>query len=222
MRRILDLGASAGATTTAFKRAWPDAEVHGIDISAPMLRYAHLRAVEQDIEVHFKQMRAEEMRYPDGHFDVVFALLFFHEVPVPIARRVIAEAYRVLRPGGTFTVLDFSGDRGRDVYSMFFAEMDAADNGEPFLPGYVRSNIEDLMSSAGLVMRPYNAMDPGATLRTGGQRRTSPRSRRVLARATISPSSDTVRTTGESAAANNASTATSTMRSIGRRTGVSS
>lgn len=167
VRRILDLGASAGATSTAFKRAWPDAEVHGIDISAPMLRYAHLRAVEQDIEVHFKQMRAEEMRYPDGHFDVVFALLFFHEVPVPIARRVIAEAYRVLRPGGTFTVLDFSGDRGRDVYSMFFAEMDAADNGEPFLPGYVRSNIEDLMSSAGFVMRPYNAMDPGAALRTG-------------------------------------------------------
>ncbi len=165
--RVLDLGASAGATTTAFKRAYPDAEVHGIDVSAAMVRYAHLRAVEQNIDVHFKQMLAEDMRYPDGHFDVVFALLFFHEVPVPIARRVIAEAFRVLRPGGTFTVLDFSGDRGRDVYSMFFAEMDAADNGEPFLPGFIRSNIEDLMSAAGFVMRAYNPMDQGAALRTG-------------------------------------------------------
>ncbi|HPF27694.1 MAG TPA: class I SAM-dependent methyltransferase, partial [Steroidobacteraceae bacterium] len=54
--RILDLGCSAGATTTALKQTHPGAEVTGIDIAAPMVRYAHLRAVEQNIDVHFKQM----------------------------------------------------------------------------------------------------------------------------------------------------------------------
>jgi ubiquinone/menaquinone biosynthesis C-methylase UbiE len=157
VRRILDLGCSAGATTTALKLAHPGAEVTGIDVSAPMLRYAHLRAVEQGIEVHFRQMAAEQLTYPDGQFDMVLAMLLFHEVPTAVGRRIVEEAFRVLRPGGTFTILDFSGDRERDVYSMFFAEMDAADNGEPYLPGYVRSNVEDVMREAGFEMlRPYD------------------------------------------------------------------
>jgi SAM-dependent methyltransferase len=167
VRRILDLGCSAGATTTALKEVWPEAEVHGIDLSAHMVRYAHLRAVEQGVDVHFKQMPAESLRYPAAHFDMVLAMLLFHEIPTPVARRVIAEAFRVLRPGGTFTFLDFGGERGSDVYSMFFAEMDAADNGEPYLTEYRRSNVEDLVHEAGFELRPYDPSDPGAGLRSG-------------------------------------------------------
>lgn len=98
VRRILDLGCSAGATTTALKAIWPEAEVHGVDLSAHMVRYAHLRAVEQGLDVQFRQMPAESLRYPDGHFDMVLAMLLFHEIPTSIARRVIGEAFRVLRP----------------------------------------------------------------------------------------------------------------------------
>ncbi len=162
--RILDLGVSAGATTIALKERHPDAEVWGIDISAPMVRYAHLRALEAGAELHLRQMAAEDLDFPDGHFDAVLAMLLFHELPLPVAHEVIAEVYRVLRPGGTFTVLDFPGDRTRDVYSMFFVEMDAADNGELYLPGYVRSNIEDLLVEAGFELKSY---DPKAALRTG-------------------------------------------------------
>ncbi len=83
---------------------------------------------------------------------------------MPIAKQIIAEVFRVLRPGGVFTLFDFSGDRSRDVYSMFFAEMDAADNGEPYLPDYVRSNVEDLLEAAGFNLLSY---DPGAALTRG-------------------------------------------------------
>jgi len=164
VRRILDLGCSAGATTTALKRQHPGADVTGIDVSAAMLRYAHLRAIEQDVEVHFRQMPAESLRFADGHFDMVLAMLLFHEVPATVGRQIVEEAFRVLRPGGTFTVLDFTGDRERDVYSMFFAEMDAADNGEPYLPGYVRSNVEDVMREVGFDVQPY---DPRTALTRG-------------------------------------------------------
>jgi SAM-dependent methyltransferase len=162
--RVLDLGATTGATTTALKTTHPDAEVWGIDISAPMVRYAHLRAVEQDVDVHFKQMAAEQMDFPDDHFDVMLAVLLFHEVPVAIGKKIIAEAFRVLRPGGTLTVLDFPGDRSNDAYTMFFVDMDAADNGEPYLPDYVRSNVEDLLIEAGFEVRDYN---PAMALATG-------------------------------------------------------
>lgn len=162
--RILDLGVSAGASTVSLKKAHPNAEVHGIDISAPMVRYAHMRAVEQGADVHFQQLPAEKLDFPDGHFDMVMALLLFHETPVAIAKQILQEVYRVLRPGGTFTVLDFPGDRTRDVYSMFFAAMDAADNGEPFLPEFVRSNIEDLIVATGFELKSY---DPAKSLQTG-------------------------------------------------------
>ena len=155
-KRILDLGCSAGGTTTALKQHIPGAEVIGIDVSAPMLRYAHLRAIAQDSEVHFQQMSAEQMNFPDNHCDAVLAMLLFHEVPVSSGKRILDEIYRVLRPGGVITVIDFPGDCWRDVYTMFFAEMDAADNGEPFLPDYVRSNVECLMEAAGFAMQPYD------------------------------------------------------------------
>lgn len=163
VRRVLQLGCSVGAVSIALKQRFPQAEVYGIDISAPMVRYAHLRANEAGAAVHFRQMAAEDLAFPAGHFDMVVAMLLFHELPVPVAKEVIAEAWRVLRPGGTFTVIDFGGDRGRDVYSMFFAEMDAADNGEPYLPGYVRSNVEDLLAAQGFEVR----YDPKQSLSAG-------------------------------------------------------
>jgi len=162
--RILDLGVSAGATTIALKEKHPDAEVWGIDISAPMVRYAHVRAMEAGAEIHLRQMAAEEMDFPDNHFDAVLAMLLFHELPVPVAKEVIAEVFRVLRPGGKFTVLDFPSVRSRGTYSMFFAEMDAADNGEPYLPDFVRSNVEDLLVEAGFELEHY---DPKAALTRG-------------------------------------------------------
>lgn len=164
VERILDLGVSAGATTIALKEKHPGAEVWGIDISAPMVRYAHLRAVEANAEVHLRQMAAEDMDFPDNQFDVVLAVLLFHELPVAVSKEVIREVYRVLRPGGKFTLLDFPGDRSRGVYSMFFAQMDAADNGEPYLPEYVRSNVEDLLVAAGFELESY---DPKSALSKG-------------------------------------------------------
>jgi SAM-dependent methyltransferase len=161
--RVLDLGCSAGGTTTALAQQFPEAEVIGIDVSAPMLRYAHLRAIGQEADVHFQQMSAEQLDYPDDHFDAVLAMLLFHEVPVPAGERILDEIYRVLRPGGVLTVIDFPGDRWRDVYTMFFAAMDATDNGEPFLPAYIRSNVEDVMVGAGFEVKPY---DPSKFLLT--------------------------------------------------------
>jgi ubiquinone/menaquinone biosynthesis C-methylase UbiE len=82
--------------------------------------------------------------------------LLFHELPIPIAKKVCAEVFRALRPGGVFTVIDFPGERGSTVYSMFFAAMDAADNVEPYIPEFRRSNTEDLMEEAGFVLRDFD------------------------------------------------------------------
>jgi len=154
--RILDLGCSAGVTSSALKRIYPDAEVWGIDVSSHMVRYAHARAIEQNHDINFKQMLAEDLNFDNNHFDIVVANLLFHEVPVSVSKKILSETLRVLRPGGSFTLIDFPGDKTRDVYTMFFGEMDAADNGEPFLPGFVRSNVEEIMEEVGFEMSPYD------------------------------------------------------------------
>ncbi|MCB2108148.1 MAG: class I SAM-dependent methyltransferase [Rhodobacteraceae bacterium] len=154
VKRFLDLGTSIGQLPCQVKRLYPDAEVWGIDIGAPMVRYAHLRAVEQDLDVNFAQMASENLEFPDNHFDVVSAHLLFHEIPMPIIKATIAEAFRVLRPGGVFVIWDFpSATSGNRRFSGFMRTLDAADNGEPYSVEFVNADVERLMTEAGFKLR---------------------------------------------------------------------
>jgi len=152
--RILDLGCSCGQYTGELKKRYPNAEVIGIDIAAPMVRYAHWRAVQLGLDVHFAQMPSEALDFPDRHFDLVTCHIMFHEIPQPVIRKTLAEVERVLRPGGTFVLWDFATSTPENPgYAGFVGLMDAADNGEPYAPGFVTGNIEQQMHDAGLPLR---------------------------------------------------------------------
>jgi SAM-dependent methyltransferase len=99
-RRILDIGCGPGFTTLPWKDIFPDAEVYGIDVGAPQVRYAHGRAESLGYPIHFSQQDAADMDFEDGFFDVVCSLLVTHEVPAPHLRKVFSECHRVLAKGG--------------------------------------------------------------------------------------------------------------------------
>ena len=107
IRRILDLGCGIGQLTVALKEKYPDAEVWGVEVGAPMIRYGHMRAVDQGVAANFAQRLAEDTKFPDGHFDIVASYILHHEMPAEASRNVIAEAFRVLRPGGVYVPIDF-------------------------------------------------------------------------------------------------------------------
>jgi len=69
-KRILDLGCAVGTETIGLKEAFPDAEIHGVDLSAPFLRFAHLWAESNQVSAHYRQADARETGYPDEHFDL--------------------------------------------------------------------------------------------------------------------------------------------------------
>ena len=50
---------------------------------------------------------AEDMPFTDNLFDVVHTSAALHEMQPEQLRKIIAEVYRVLKPGGVFTVVDF-------------------------------------------------------------------------------------------------------------------
>ena len=70
-QRILDIGCTAGANTIPYKQVFPDAEVHGIDVGAPMLRFGHAMAEAEGLQMHYHQRNAETPGFPDNHFDII-------------------------------------------------------------------------------------------------------------------------------------------------------
>jgi SAM-dependent methyltransferase len=168
VERIVEIGCSVGQMTCALKRRFPDAEVWGTDISAPMVRYAHWRAVQVNCDVHFGQMAAEKLDFPGEHVDLIVAHILFHELPVPVIKQVLAEAFRVLRPGGSIVIWDFpTATEGNPSFGNFMGIMDAADNGEPYAVGFVRCGVEELMKQAGFDLRSEDPADMQTEGRVG-------------------------------------------------------
>jgi SAM-dependent methyltransferase len=151
VRRVLDLACSIGQSTTALKERFPNAEVWGIDAGAPMVRYAHKRAVEMGCDVHFAQRLAEETGFPDDSFDLVYSYILFHELPVAITEQVVREAYRILRPGGLFVTLDVANRPPTTAGGVaeYYADFVTYDNGEPYYTEFVRCDFPAIHQAAG-------------------------------------------------------------------------
>jgi ubiquinone/menaquinone biosynthesis C-methylase UbiE len=95
--RVLELGAGPGLT---FAHYGPGArEVIAVEPDPHMLRRAAPRARACGGRVTLLQAPAERLPLPDGHVDTVLACLVLCSVEDPAA--ALAEARRVLRPGGT-------------------------------------------------------------------------------------------------------------------------
>lgn len=152
IKRILDLGCATGRLTFAMKDRFPDAEVWGIDVGGPMVRFAHTRGVDLGKDVHFAQRLAEDTKFPDNHFDLVISYIMFHEVTSEAQDKIIAEAKRVLRPGGVFFPMDFlTGKQApkNTAYRTFAIWQDHKFNGEPWRMEYSSRDFGELVKKHG-------------------------------------------------------------------------
>ena len=152
--RILDLGCGPGRLTVALKDRFPDAEVWGVDVSGPMVRYAHMRAADLGKDVHFVQGLAEETGFPDGHFDMVFAYILFHEVPASATKAIVKEVRRITRPGGVFQSIDFPAEqRPPTPYRSFRRWWDHRWNNEVWRYEFQDLHFPNEIANAGFTVR---------------------------------------------------------------------
>lgn len=103
---VLELGIAAGDTLLRLNDQKHDvASYTGIDISPGMIAQAQPAADSLDLPVHLHVANAEDMgTFADNQFDTVAASLVFCTIPdVPAA---LAEVARVLKPGGTFVLIE--------------------------------------------------------------------------------------------------------------------
>ncbi len=154
-QRILDCGATVGHNAAAWAATFPEAEVHAIDVSAAVLTYGHGRAESLGLPIHFKQMDATELKYPDASFDVVFTSMFLHELSLRDIRRFMAEAHRVLRPGGMLVNMELPPNQELAPYDQFYLDWDCYYNMEPFYRAFRDQDPRALIAAGGFAPADY-------------------------------------------------------------------
>ncbi len=149
-QRVLEMGCTAGTSILPYCDAWPDAEIHGIDLSAPCLRYAHARSVVLGRTVHYSQQNAERTDFPAAHFDLVVSHILLHELSAEALPRVFAECRRLLRPGGIMLHIEVPVRYSTlDVFEQALSDWDTDFNNEPFWAGLHATDLTGVARDAG-------------------------------------------------------------------------
>lgn len=153
--RILDVGCTIGHNSLPWKQAYPDAEVHAVDVAAPGLLYGATRAKLQGLDVAFHQMNAEALDFPDESFDLVFSSMFLHELSAKTRRAFFREARRLLRPGGLLLNMELPPNSQMGAFEGFYLDWDCYYNEEPFYKGFRDEDPRALCRDGGFADEDY-------------------------------------------------------------------
>lgn len=110
--KLLDIGCGSGALSILCAKTWPQAAVTGMDYWGKEWNYAKEQCeknaqIEGAASITFCQGDAAHLPFEDESFDAAVSNFVFHEVRTqPDKRKVVREALRVVKKGGSFAFHD--------------------------------------------------------------------------------------------------------------------
>ena len=108
-QRVLDLGCGTGTLVVLLKRKYATAQIVGLDPDPKALRRAKAKVKRAAVAVQLDRGFSDELPYEKGSFDRVLSSFMFHHLDDQERERTLREVLRVLKPGGSFHLLDFTG-----------------------------------------------------------------------------------------------------------------
>ncbi len=118
--RVLEAGCGVGAQTVPLARNSPRAAITSVDISAASVAEAARTAAQAGLaNVRFQQADIFRLPFAPDSFDHLFVCFVLEHLPQPV--EALLALGKVLRPGGTITVIE--GDHGS---AYFHPDSDAA------------------------------------------------------------------------------------------------
>lgn len=145
-QRVLDLGCGTGTLVVRLKRKYPAAQIVGLDPDPKALRRAKKKIKRAGVAVQLDEGFADELPYDEGTFDRVLSSFMLHHLEDPDREKMLREVLRVLKPAGTFHLLDFAGgeDRARGFWGRLI-------DSHAHLDGNSQQRIIQLMRRAGFM-----------------------------------------------------------------------
>lgn len=147
--RILDVGCSVGHSTLPYTERFPDAEIHAIDLSAPLVRYGFARAESLGKAVHFSQQNAEQTDFNDESFDLIVSHIMLHETSLSAIKNIMKEGRRLLKPGGVMAHLEMLPFSKKTPLQQYLTDWDSTNNNEPFIGKMNELDMREVLLEAG-------------------------------------------------------------------------
>ena len=106
--RVVDIGCDTGTMVLLIKRLCSQVEVTGLDPDPKAPARANRKLQRAAVSAKLDQGIAEVLPYEDASFDRVLSSFMFHHLESDQKEQALREVRRVLKPGGSFHMLDFS------------------------------------------------------------------------------------------------------------------
>jgi len=151
-----DLGCGTGLSMYMLDSKWPSIEkVTGVDLSTYKLAIAQAKKAEMSESKSSKydlyHAPAEASPVESSSQDLVSLCLVAHESPVWVSKNIFAEAFRILKPGGSFTMLDLDKENLENLLENPFVAA-IYKRTEPYFPEFLQLDPKKDLEEAGFLI----------------------------------------------------------------------
>lgn len=144
---MLDVGCGTGYLIDILQKQRA-ADYHGLDLSPEMLKVAKSKLSDS---VVLTEGYSDKLPYEDNIFDVVTCIQSFHHYPKP--EKAMAEAYRVLKPGGLYILSDTGmGNYPKFIYGIYNKLIVKHLNTGDYA-AYSKNDIQSMMRASGFKIK---------------------------------------------------------------------
>lgn len=140
---FLEIGAGVGSATRFVRLAFPKAKIVALDLSDPYLHKARER-LSRYSRIDYVQGDGADLPFESSHFDAVYSVFLFHELPLEARKAVLEESKRVLKPGGFIGLVDSIQAHDNAELKPVMTEFPHNFH-EPFYRNYIENPMEGLL-----------------------------------------------------------------------------